>query len=228
MPDFVSPQNSRPLCETFKDLLKNQWTQTAVCGSRFVNVKGLTRWMERRDTNKPIANAGLLLVEVYQAEFFPLRTDDILNGRDRCILVFSILLELDYGHLIDTFRRAHVVDSNLSLPISYFKDKDLQASLERRGVPDAGRLIEKFTDIKRSYCPVEIEKGMSESLLRGDYVLPFCKRKEVNDKGSTAQVYQILVPEDLVGEKLKEAISESRIVDKEFGPVSEKKYARLF
>ena len=234
--------------ERFLASLKNDWTYSAqvacyqqcdppeecCCKRRFVHAAEVVRWMNRCDSNDSvqsndaIPNAGRLLMEIHDkikshlSAPFPVDAKSILEGDTKCVLVFCILLEQNYGHFIDLFRSARIYDKFLDSTHHRYQDS-LRKKLYEKGIPDESidEVIEGFEEAKWAYLPSKLSLHMNENFENGDFILPFCRRKVVNDKGGTASVYHVVVQEKfIVDADLKDVLKNSLYEDPEFGRAS--------
>ncbi|KAI1386093.1 uncharacterized protein F4822DRAFT_305220 [Hypoxylon trugodes] len=210
---------SAPTFSIFRQKLQNEWKFTAYCGREYYCTNNMVEWMLHMDAEKPTTNAGLLLTEVYES--LPSRphrheSSQISHGERRCLIVFAILLELGYGHLIEAFQRYGIVDSKLPdrgkfdvhFPIKYFKNG---------GATESNQFWECFQERVWQYYPCALEFRMRATFLDSRYIMPFCKRQPINDKGGTAQVWEVAVQESLVPPKLAEAVKRSKYLDSNHG-----------
>jgi hypothetical protein len=219
----ASSLSSPNLCQTFQEKLARHWKHRAACGRHYIDRAKLIAWMNRVDTDEAMTNAGRLIGEVYcgsrRVPFLPSAKSISTDDDDRSLLVFSILLELGRGDLVDLFQKAKIIDNNLESSEYYYDD--LRADLKRNHIHDADGVVDDFERAKWSFCPAVIKHGMRSKFHRGKWVLPFCKRERINEKGGTAELWQILIQEDFVHKELRDAINRSRVHDREFGWVSE-------
>jgi hypothetical protein len=215
--------SSLDLRQTFKEKLAKEWSRKAACGRRYIDINKLIEWMNRLEIGETVRNSGRLLREVYSGSHrnvvFPPSAQSISTGENRSLLVFSILLELERGNLVDLFQKAKILDNSLAIA-KYYHD-DLRNELKQNHIHDGDKVIQDFERAKWSFCPVVIKHSMRTMFHGGEWVLPFCKRERINEKGGTAELWQILVQEDVVSKDLRDAISSSRVKDREFGWVSE-------
>jgi hypothetical protein len=115
-------------------------TQKTVDGRSYVLVDTLRDWMRETSPTKldeeSITNLELLLHAAYfgKQDFLPIESSYITRlGRDCCIVVFGILLDLGLGHLVDAFSRKGIVDARLPEDLSSLTKKleDLEESVRR-------------------------------------------------------------------------------------------------
>jgi hypothetical protein len=193
----------------FKEVLEG-CTVKALCGRPYVRVTRLIKWLEN-DAQPGISRVEILLDYAYRnrrSPAPPLRADDVCKGEESCALVFSILLGLGHGELIDLFENRGLCDKRLPIPLSDLKD------LKDRGFPYA----EEFNKKQWAFCPANFDYHSRN--YHGDRIIPICKREEISDKGGTARLWQIAVQEEFVKESLKERVPNSKFPDGTFGWVS--------
>lgn len=224
MPGPAYQPKEASLCLKFEQKLHREWYNNAVCGRRFVNHYKLLAWMAKTDTNETGKNVGRLLRELHQLRTNkPLFYDSsikIATSENPALLVFGILLELGHGNLIHAFRNANIIDKHLESAPLYYEDLEHELEKDHLAAAEIEGIIRDF-DVKRwSFNPVTINYDMSRSLRGGQWVLPFLKKESINDKGGTAEVYQVLIQEDYINAALRDAIKKSRFHDKDLGWVS--------
>ena len=192
----------------FKDVLRD-CTVEALCGRSCIRVAKLTRWLES-DAQPGVSRVEILLDYAYRKSTSPtppLRSDDVCKGEDSCALVFSILLELDQGELIDLFENRGLCDKRLPIPLSDLKD------LKDHGFSYA----EEFNRKQWAFCPAYFDYHSRN--YHKDRIIPICKREEISDKGGTARLWQIAVQEEFVKQSLREKVPNSKFSDDRFGCV---------
>lgn len=196
----------------------------------YVRIVMLKDWMREshptarvnETDGKPTSNIELLAYAAYatksNSKFLPLKASKIaISGRQCCIAIFSILLDLGYGHYVDRFYRAGYRDSHLpGLELETLKIK-----LRGEEVPDSEDLAILFHDRKWKFCPAFFTKDMDESFFEHQ-VIPICRMSLIAE-GGTAKVWQISVQAEFVGRDLKKAIQSDQSAsynDAKYGPVS--------
>jgi hypothetical protein len=208
MTDPTASLHSATLRE-FKEVLRG-CTVEALCGRPCVRVAKLIKWLES-DAQPGVSRVEILLDYAYRnrrSPAPPLRADDICKGEESCTLVFSILLELGHGELIDLFENRGLCDKRLPIPLS-----DLN-NLKDRGFSFA----EEFNKKQWAFCPANFDDH--SRYYHSDRIIPICKREEISDKGGTARLWQIAVQEEFVKTNLKERVPNSKFSDDTFGWVS--------
>ena len=205
--------------EDFRTKLGN-CTRKAVCGRTYVLVDEFTKWMrDRAEPNSSITQAGRLLMAAYRDTshpgFLPVTSEQIFTGDDCSLLVFSILLELGVGNLVNQFQANELVDKKL--PIRLWT---LENNLDNMRLPNAKELAARFDEVQWRFCPARFELGSNKEY-QGKRIIPICQKRLIN-KGGTAQVWEISVQEQFVGPKIRAMVESSRFNDPndEFGDVS--------
>ena len=189
----------------FKEALGDA-TVTALCGRRYVRVSRLIEWME---SDAEPSRMEILLDYAYpnrRTPQPPLGAEDICKGQDSCVLVFAILLELKHGELIDVFEKRGLRDNRLPISLAELKEK-------------APSIAEDFNREQWAFCPANFDYSYSSQYYHRDRMIPICNKRQINDKGGTAQLWEIVVQEEFVKPRLRERVPKSRFFDDEFGPV---------
>ena len=199
----------------FKEKLQ-ECTVTAVCGREYILVDKLKSWL-RSEVSGNTTRASRLFNIVYRrrhpSQPWP-PACDFSRGNHSCLLVFCILLELGSGELVEKFQRTDIVDRRLPIDLP-----SLQEEIAAMRLPAA--LAERFDEMQRRFCAITFDLDMDRDYIKNQ-VLPICEKKTINDKGGTAQLWQIAVQEEFVGEKLRNAVALSEFDDSKdlFGKVS--------
>ncbi|KAL8784971.1 MAG: hypothetical protein Q9213_003632 [Squamulea squamosa] len=180
-------------------------TMKAVCGRSYVLVAELTQWLRSRiHSDKSTTQVGRLLMTAYRDQIVPSSTEQ-LSEKDNCsLLVFCILLLIGKGHLIEQFRRHNILDKHLPIP-----HQQLRTKLQDARIPDAIHLAASFDEKQWPFCPAKFDLHSGQEY-NEHKILPICKKVKINEKGGTAQLWQIEIKEEFVGDRLKEAVAFSR------------------
>lgn len=138
----------------------------------------------------------------------------ILEGDQSCVLVFSWLLERDYGRLINVFQNAGVNDQKLQDIYYELADKsDLKRELEELIIPglkiNFKKLAIDFEKSRWEFCPVYLKSGIDNKPFADKLFIPFCARKGVNEKGGTGSVFQVAIQEEFVSEDIRKDLGAS-------------------
>ncbi|KAI8951168.1 hypothetical protein F4801DRAFT_578708 [Xylaria longipes] len=204
--------------KSFTDHMRDQWMGEDVDGRKYVRTRRMIDWMRRSESNREIANGGLLLDDVYEApqkpssEFRPVEWMQLSN--DNCIILFGLLIVLGYGHLIDEFRR-HSIQDYLRQTGDIIEQHMLKDHFESS--TSLRKFMNDFERRRWEFSPVEFDLAMDIILKDRRCVLPFCHKQRINHKGATAELYEVAVEEDFVQESLRVAIQSSRYNDPIFG-----------
>ena len=199
----------------FRKVLKD-YTVPGLYRREYIRVTLLTKWLESKATPRD-RQVDILLEYAYRqshAPRLPISADDICRDGEKCILVFSILLEIDCGKLIDCFESHDLVDKNLPIPLLRLGEV-LGDQKSSRGV----LVAEEFNRKQWAFCPAKFDFDRSRQYHQ-DMVIPICRREKINDKGGTARLWQIEVQEEFVRPRLRAKILHSRYESPVFGPVS--------
>jgi hypothetical protein len=162
----------------------------------------------------------------HEYEPVPISYDSLKPGGSSCLLVFCILLLLDYGDLVHCFQREGKVDNILPIPLYTLR---IILDEYRQGVgmseEDADRLAAQFNKKQWRFCPAIFETGYPRNFGK-DRVLPFCVKEIINFKGGTASLWQVEVLEEFVGPQLRKKVPNSRYksVSDNFGYVSNRPF----
>ena len=149
-------------------------------------------------------NTVLLLEDIYGKSggtFFYTGSNSILEGSARSLKVFSMLLDLGYGHLLGEFTNARIIDDQLHLFPSH-RDR-LRVFLESKRIPNVEQILEGFEQRRRQFCPAIFESGSCGTYDDLNWVLPFAKHEPINEKGGTAEVSQVAIQEGFFSNPVK-------------------------
>lgn len=186
------------------------FTLEALHRRHFVLTITLQQWLRSTVPNTTYSQIEGLLQEAYHDRreikpSLPVTSESV--SRDS-LLVFSILLEIGYGHLIDRFRDHSFVDRNLPI-----HDAKLRSWLQTEEIADFDKadrdtVANLFDKAQWKFCAphFHLDDAFTYPHQR---ILPIHRRKRINDKGGTAQLWEIEVPEEFVGESLKPQVENS-------------------
>lgn len=212
--------SSFTIVDTFKTKLEDEWTRTPNCQVRpgcqclppFISTASLKQWMDRKERGKSETNGKRVLDEVNAIRWTNfLNSGLVFEGDHSCVLVFSCLLKQDQGRLIYIFRNANILDKNLSDPkLDY---NPLRVKLTRHKalhrIDNVEKIINDFEKNRWAFCPAHLDQELLDNIRFGaKLLLPFCTRDLVNDKGGTASVSQVTVPEKYVSLEIKKHLGE--------------------
>ncbi|KAL9633797.1 MAG: hypothetical protein Q9204_003254 [Flavoplaca sp. TL-2023a] len=180
-------------------------TREAVCQRSYVLVAELTQWLRSRvHPDKSTTQYGRLLLAAYGVQIPPPSTEKLSEEDSCCLLVFCILLSIGRGNLIHVFQRFNILDKHLPIPL-----QQLQTRLQGPRIPDPMRLAAEFDEKQWPFCPAKFDLHLGQEYTEHS-ILPICQKVKINEKGGTAQLWQIEVKEEFVGHKLKQAVDFSR------------------
>ena len=214
MKDQAQPDHKSAYSE-FKAKLQ-ECTTTAVCGRSFVLVDKLTEWM-KSEVNSGGFQLSRLLAAAYPEAyplFPPISREQLTHPEDGCLLVFGILLEIGYGHLVEEFWRQEKSDRALPVDLLWLRN-----TLKELKLPDHDKIADEFDKVQWKYCPVKFDMNMHRKYIQ-NRIMPFCRREAINDKGGTAKLWQVEIPEAFVGQSLRQAVPSSRFHNEKLGHVS--------
>ena len=190
-----------------------RFTEEAACGRRYVLVTKLKEWLRskvRPDSN--LTHVGCLLRGAYHGRSkkqpgLPVDLEQFQSDDNCRLVMFSILLELDRGALVDRFQRQNIVDAQLPINL-----QSLQEKLETLHISDAEELAAKFNDLQWRFCAAKLDLNMSWDHKR-EMTIPIHNKEKINSKGGTATLWQIEVREEFVSDRLRQAVLSSRYGD---------------
>ena len=221
-----------PALDEFKYLLHSEWTRpvacqdlcdppdTCTCLRRIVHVDAMKQWWLRKpDPASDQSNLLRVLDEIPSGDYprLLLNPQKLFMGKPTSLVVFSLLLKLDRGQLIDCFYDSGIFDNDLT----FAHHKSLRENLRRIiPYPEVDAVLQDFNEQKWQFCPLALSLNMSRSLHDTRFIPPFCHKIKMGDNGGTASVYCIAVQKDLISDtRLCIAIEDSLYEDPDFGPV---------
>ena len=181
----------------------DEYTRKAACGRDFLLVDRLHHWL-RSPVGGEGTHAGRLLHRVaYRDRHLPgvpITSDKLKPGDDCCVLVFCILQSIGRGNLINVFSRKGKIDRLLPIP-----RHDLEAIAN--DVHDA-HLSSAFFELQHRFRPARFDlHGTTD--WDEDMVVPIYRKIPIK-AGGTAELWQIDIPEEFVGQNLRDISSGSR------------------
>jgi hypothetical protein len=147
-------------------------------GRHFIQVGRFTQWMRSRPAGSTVTNTALLLNAVYPARILPIAAQTISEpGDDCCVLVFSILLEIGLGGIINEVQKS-LVDHQLPAPLDKLKEVF-------RPISHDAYLnhADWFNNAQWKFRPMKFRWDM-EKVFPEEHIIPICRKKEI---GSGAQ-----------------------------------------
>ncbi|KAK0114162.1 hypothetical protein ONS95_013663 [Cadophora gregata] len=191
-------------------------TELAACKRPYIRATKWRTWLKSKVSvkvegkNYETTQVSRLLDVAYRhlgKPTHPINRDHICHPQHECLLIFSILLELGQGSLIHQFLRRDSVDKHLP-----FKLYELRNLFRDLGVTDPEQAAANFDKLQWKYCPAKLDFHGTRQYPE-NRIMPFCRRKRINLKGGTAQLWKIAVLEEFVEEKLRKAVEDSRFDD---------------
>ncbi|KAL8922484.1 MAG: hypothetical protein Q9172_003549 [Xanthocarpia lactea] len=180
-------------------------TMKAVCGRSYILVAELAQWLRSTlHTGSSTTQVGRLLMAAYGQQIPPSSTQKLWDKDNCCLLVFCILLLIEKGHLIDVLLRFDILDKHLPIPLQHLRTK-----LHKARIPDLTQLAAEFDEKQWAFCPAKFDLHSGQEY-NEHRILPICQKAKINEKGGTANLWQIEVKEEFVGHTLKEAVAFSR------------------
>jgi hypothetical protein len=197
-------------------------------GRPYVLAQSLVDWLRSRWAGHMVTQADRLHKAAYYITgglFEPISAEQLSSEQNGCLLVFSILLVLHKGALIDRFQRRGIVDSQIPMPLERLEMVIRGMELDNA---DFQNLASCFYEKQWLFCPIIIFRDM-DRYYEKEAITPICSKQKINDKGGIAAgVYLIEVQEQFVAPNLK--MGAVRYEDKHdsFGQVSQRFYPRIF
>lgn len=222
-PNYTSEiERTSPIYSSFLSMLKKCAMHNAI-GQVWINTRLLKKWMLEK-AGQQATNLKLLIDFAYsEITNTSIDLDELTNSINDSLIVFSLLLEHKHGFLMHKFHDHGLNDSRLPF------DKNILGELLIKSVSEThwdASLDSQILSTQWKYCPVIFDLDMALELPDGA-VLPVVQRQRINDKGATAQLWEVSIPEDFVGSKLRQAASSARFssVSDNLGPVSTRQYS---
>lgn len=231
------PEPSSIDLNTFRSKLKG-WKQRPHCEKKghenncncrrrpsFYRTTLLEQWMLRKEQHDgEKTNMERLLDEMKEIKVSFATRQHLIEGPRRCVLTLSILITQYHEKLIYLFQAAGIVDEDLE--VSVRKREKLTEALRKRKYngKEIDEIIRGFERKRWAFSPVHFDLEMDETFTE-NLVLPFCSRSEVNGKGGTASVSQVLVQEEFVSNEMKEHLTGFN--DPDYGKVSSTEFGAV-
>ncbi len=186
-----------------KSLSKFTVKPTHKDGRSYVLKESLVKWLRSPWPGHTFTQADRLHKAVYYNRpglFDPISPEQLSTEPNGCLLVFSILLVLRKGDLVDRFQRRGIVDGQIPLSLERLQTGIRGMELSEA---EATSLSNNFYEKQWLFCPVIIFRNMGRYFEK-DYILPICQKQKINDKaGSATGIYLIEIQEQFVDNKLK-------------------------
>ncbi|CAG9997041.1 unnamed protein product [Clonostachys byssicola] len=218
----VLPPITNDIYAEFRDLLRSpQVCRFNFEQQKFYHTANIESWLSRKQGG--VRNVTTLAGQVYKfhkdSHAFAPSSDNILKNP----ILFSILVEMECGHMFDVFSRSITSSETLSSPIlsGHYESIDAHLRTESIRLPKrykAGgysEVIRAFEQNRWAYVSLPLRyQGQATSYPRT--ILPFFYMEEING-GGTAVVYHCKIQVDLVGPELKKVLEPSMKNDPEHG-----------
>ena len=179
----------------------------------FVLIDKLEKWLKSKADTSSGLNGAILLEAVYtKRDVQPINYVQMVEGELKCLLTFCILLELRQGDLLYAFSRSgRIVDKLLPMDL-YSLGLKVEECINSQHISyaphESAQLAREFDKLQWKYFAVVFGLGH-----RRDWepfrILPFVDRQLITDKGGTANVYEVAVPECFVDRSLRIAAGAS-------------------
>jgi hypothetical protein len=205
--------SSKDIQTQFFENLTSEWRFSCQNGTGekyfCVDTTALGQWMASPCDRSSKKN-GVQLVDSISNIFLP-RTwgsdpEQLLFGNHSHVLVLSCLFALRHERFIYAFQQFRIDDQALRSGDLYDRYQRLMSRLIEKGEPEGviQTVIDEFEVKKWSFLPAHLDFDLKFDMhfVKGT-ILPYCERQKVNDKGGTASVDQILVPNAFVSEEWK-------------------------
>ena len=186
------------------------YTLESLHEKQFVLLPRLIEWLRSSDRTST-SQVQRLLLEAYSEHLkstpeLPVTAASVSRN---CLLVFSILLDIGHANLIDKFQEHKLVDHKL--PINHhqletwLQNQNITGKVTRGG-DEVARL---FHDAQWKFCAPSFYTH-DANCFPAQQVLPIHRRHTINNKGGTAHLWEIEVPEEFVGEDLRVHVKDSQ------------------
>jgi hypothetical protein len=212
----------------FEESLKKFTVKPTHKGGRsFVLTRSLLKWLYELWPGHNVTQAARLHKAVYHnsgGPFYPISPEQLSAKQNGCLLVFSILLGLRKGELVDRFQRQGIVDTQIPMTL-----EQLRKNIRTMGMidEDAESLATSFYEKQWLFCPIFFFRNMDKYYPK-ERIIPICQKQRINDKGGSATgIYLIEVQEQFISDDLKEVAVKYEDKKDGFGYVSPNFYAAL-
>lgn len=194
---------------------RTEFTRLAVCGREYILVSELTAWLLSKapfvaeGTSYDISWLSRLIRRCYPDGLSPFRAEELEEHQH--ILLFCILIEIGMGS--QTHKFLPHVKSDHDLPIGLFGLVDVFTDMKEKGYlqtqDDPSSIAGTFDHVQWKYCAPKFRLHMDRSFLQ-KHILPIDVKQQINDKGGTADVWEIAVLEEFVATDLREVVKTSK------------------
>ncbi|KAL8946445.1 MAG: hypothetical protein Q9222_007160 [Ikaeria aurantiellina] len=189
-------------------------TSQAVCGRSYISCERLKEWLK-----KPLSpltrttHLDCLVNAAYRGwdrPRHPASATEILDNDTYSPIVFSMLLLLGKGYLIDVCLRNNFLDKHLPLSLEEVRGKLRKAQAHGARIDDVDQFAAELNLQQWRFCPVKFNLHGGYDFLV-DVILPISRKEKINEKGGTATLWQIDVHEEFVGNTLRKAVVDSQV-----------------
>ena len=182
----------------------------SVSGKRFILTRRFKSWLNS------IAD-GMGRQTVLERLFFNTVGTNNISGhlatppwQSNSVLVFCVLLQLSVAHLLHDFSTSGISDS--LLPLEKHDVRALFKSLESLNE----KLADEFFEMQWQFCAATLELDQDHEW-PPEMILPICAQNLIA-QGRTAEVFEVAIPEDFIGENLAKAFPNCRHEDPDICP----------
>ena len=189
--------NAQAVKEEYRSALQ-RYTRESVCRRHFVLVDKLQDWL-RRVVEPNVTNAARLLHVAFiprDSPGSPINLEYFQPGDNCCLLIFCILLEIGCAEALPDFLRRGKVDKLIPL-----RRATVQDTFQAAGINNTD-MHNRFFELQYRFCPTKFDLYLGTHW-EEKVVVPICEKNAIT-QGGTAELWQIAVPEDFVGHKLRE------------------------
>jgi hypothetical protein len=228
-------QHHSGILAEFLDLLEHRWSYQVACQNEcdvdegcdcirhIVHVQAVVEWWTTKTPDFLTHTRLQRLLEDFKllGPRSLIVEQGLISGSRAYILVFSMLLELGYGHLLGRFIDSGIDDRSLA-SMQERDEQVLRKSLSECGSSiQVEQVIDDFQRARWAYCPLTLSLGMEDDLRGTNTIPPFCQKLRLGHTGGTASLYWIAVQQELITDnKLASALRDSIYADEIYGEVS--------
>ncbi len=182
----------------------------SVSGRRFILTRRFESWLNS------IAD-GMGHQTVLERLFFNTVVTNNISGplatppwQSNSVLVFCILLQLSVAHHLQDLSTTGISDSVLPL-----EKHDLRALFKSLEILNE-KLADEFFEMQWQFCVATLDLDQDHEW-PPEMILPICAQNLIA-QGRTAEVFEVAIPEDFIGENLAQAFPDCRHEDQDICP----------